>query len=156
MSSRGGLDSGLNSSPAVANVDSDPDGPKLFTWAVVRAVPRMERGEFVNIGVVLYSQHHEFLACTQHLSPGRLQALDPDVDLAMAEAALRAIGSVCEGSPAAGLIGEQPRRARFGWLTAPKSTVVHTGPVHSGLTSDPEAELAGLHRRLVLHDRQPW
>ncbi|MBT0767425.1 DUF3037 domain-containing protein [Kineosporia sp. J2-2] len=117
---------------------------------MVRALPRVERGEFVNLGVVLYSQHHDFLACTRHLDPERLRGLDPQVDLDLVEAVLLGICSVCEGAPAAGLIRQQPLRARFGWLTAPRSTVVQTGPVHSGLTSDPAAELAGLHRRLVL------
>ncbi|GAB6900423.1 DUF3037 domain-containing protein [Kineosporia succinea] len=146
---RGGLDSGLNSAPAVANVESGDDGPRPFYWATVRAVPRVERGEFVNVGVVLYSQHHEFLSCTRQVGDDRLRAIDPAVDLEQLDAVLRGIGSVCDGAAAAGLISEQPLRARFGWLTAPRSSVVQTGPVHSGVTADPAAELAGLHRRLV-------
>nr|WP_269329350.1 DUF3037 domain-containing protein [Kineosporia babensis] len=117
---------------------------------MVRAVPRVERGEFVNVGVVLYSQHHEFLACTRDLVADRLHVLAPELDLSQLESVLLGFGSVCEGAPAAGLIRQQPLRARFGWLTAPRSTVVQTGPVHSGITSDPQAELAGLHRRHVL------
>jgi len=150
VSARAGLSSGLNSEPAVANVESAGDGPRPFAYALVRAVPRVERGEFVNVGVVLYSQHHDFLACTRHVGAERLRSLDPDVDLDLVEAVLLGLGAACAGTPAAGLIGEQPLRARFGWLTAPRSTVVQTGPVHSGLTSDPAAELAGLHRRFVL------
>ena len=150
MSARTGLGSGLNSEPAVANVDSGQAGPKPFSYALVRAVPRVERGEFVNVGVVLYSQHHDFLACTRHIGAERLRGLDPDVDLDLVEAVLLGLGSACEGAPAAGLISAQPLRTRFGWLTAPRSTVVQTGPVHSGVTSDPAAELAGLHRRFVL------
>lgn len=143
------LDSGLNSRPASANVDDGQEGPKPFSYALVRAVPRVERGEFVNVGVVLYSQHHEFLACTGHVDAQRLRGLDPEVDLTMVETVLQGLGSACEGAPAAGLLSEQSLRARFGWLTAPRSTVVQTGPVHSGVTSDPAAELAGLHRRFV-------
>ncbi len=144
------LSSGLNSTPAVANVDSGDAGPKPFSYALVRAVPRVDRGEFVNVGVVLYSQHHDFLACTRHLGTERLQGLDPQIDLDLLEAVLLGFCSVCEGAPAAGLISGQPLRARFGWLTAPRSTVVQTGPVHSGITSDPGAVLTGLHRRFVL------
>lgn len=121
-----------------------------YSYAVLRAVPRVERGEFVNVGVVLHSQHHDFLACTRHVDAARLQALDPEVDLAGVEAGLAGLGSICAGAATAGPIGSQPLRARFGWLTAPRSTVLQTGPVHSGLTSDPRAELAGLHRRFVL------
>ncbi|GLY14253.1 hypothetical protein Kisp01_12690 [Kineosporia sp. NBRC 101677] len=150
MSARGGLSSGLNSEPAVANVDDGQAGPKPFSYALVRAVPRVERGEFVNVGVVLYSQHHDFLACTREIRPERLRSLDPGIDLDLLEAVLQGFCSVCEGAPAAGLIREQPLRARFGWLTAPRSSVVQTGPVHSGLAADPKAVLTGLHRRLVL------
>jgi hypothetical protein len=150
VSARGGMSSGLNSEPAVANVESGEDGPRPFSYTLMRAVPRVERGEFVNVGVVLYSQHHDFLACTQHIGAERLRSLDPEVDLDLLESVLRGICSACEGAPAAGLISRQPLRARFGWITAPRSTVVQAGPVHSGVTSDPAAVLAGLHRRFVL------
>jgi len=125
-------------------------GALPFSYALVRAVPRVDRGEFVNIGVVLYSQYHEFLACTRQIDPPRLRMLDPQVDLAMVEATVTGLCSVCEGAPSAGRIGAQPLRSRFGWITAPRSAVLQTGPVHSGLTTDPRVELAGLHRRFVL------
>ena len=121
----------------------------LFEYALVRAVPRVERGEFVNVGAVLYCQARDFLGCATDLVPDRLLAIDPATDLEAVGAALAGICAVCEGSPAAGASGTVPIRARFGWLTAPRSTVVQAGPVHSGLTADPAAELGKLLRRLV-------
>jgi len=125
------------------------DGPVAFEYAVVRAVPRMDRGESVNVAVVLYCQARDFLGCTAALNPSRLLALDPSTDLDAVSAALDGICAVCEGNTSAGAPAATSRRARFGWLTSPRSTVVQTGPVHSGVTSDPAAELARLAHRLV-------
>jgi hypothetical protein len=121
----------------------------VFEYALLRAVPRVDRGEFVNIGVVLYSQGHDFLGCAAGLVPDRLRAIDPQIDLDAVAAALDGICAVCEGRPTAGASATGSPRARFGWLTAPRSTVVQAGPVHSGLTADPAAELARLVVRLV-------
>ena len=121
----------------------------VFEYALIRAIPRVERGEFVNVGVVLYSQAHDFLGCAADLAPDRLLALDPQTDLDAVAAALDGICAVCEGRPGAGASAAGSPRARFGWLTAPRSTVVQAGPVHSGLTADPAAELARLAARLV-------
>ena len=119
----------------------------VFEYAVVRVVPRVERGEFMNAGVVLYSQAQSYLGARIHLDRVRLAALDAGADVEAIESALRAAAQVCEGSgPAA---GESPG-ARFRWLTAPRSTVVQTGPVHTGLTGDHVAELDRLLTTLVL------
>jgi hypothetical protein len=134
-----------NVSPAAGG----PTDPVPFEYALVRAVPRVDRGEFVNIAVVLYCHSRDFLGCTGVLAPDRLRALDPQVDVDAVAAALEGICAVCEGRPTAGAAAAGPPRARFGWLTFPRSTVVQTGPVHSGVTTDPEAELARLAARLV-------
>jgi hypothetical protein len=119
----------------------------LFEYAVLQAVPRVERGECVNVGVVLYSQDLEFLDALTHVDEVKLRTLDADVDLAAIEESLDAVCRACRGE---GPAGETPLRQRFGWLTAPRSTVVRTGPIHLGKTDDPAAELSRLHQNLVL------
>jgi Protein of unknown function (DUF3037) len=121
----------------------------LFEYALLRAVPRVDRGEFINVGAVLYCQGRDFLGCAVDLVPDRLLTLDPAADLDAVSAALDGICAVCEGRPAAGAAGAGSPRARFGWLTAPRSTVIQAGPVHSGLTADPAVELGKVLRRLV-------
>jgi len=120
-----------------------------FEYALVRAVPRVDRGEFVNIAVVLYCQARDFLGCACRLEPGRILALDPSTDLDAVSAALDGICAVCEGRASAGASGAGSPRSRFGWLTSPRSTVVQPGPVHSGVTTDPAAELTRLVGRLM-------
>jgi Protein of unknown function (DUF3037) len=110
----------------------------------------VERGEFINAGVVLYSQAERFLKARLHLDPVRLTALDPDVNLEAVRAHLEAVRSVCAGGPEAGSVGRLPLGERFGWLVAPRSTVVQPSPVHTGLTDDPERELEHLLSRMVL------
>jgi hypothetical protein len=121
-----------------------------FEYAVLRVVPRVERGEFINAGVVLYCRADRFLGARVHLDPDRLMALDPAVDLEAVRAHLEAVRSVCAGGPEAGSVGRLPLGERFGWLVAPRSTVVQPSPVHTGLTDDPEAELERLLIRMVL------
>lgn len=111
-----------------------------YEYAVLRVVPRVDRGEAVNAGVVLYCRTHDFLGVATLADPHRWRALDPDVDVAAVETALAA---AAEG-PAPDGIG-----ARFRWLTAPRSTVVQPGPVHTGLTADPAAELQRLRAALL-------
>jgi hypothetical protein len=118
-----------------------------FEYAVLRAVPRVDRGETINVGVVLYCQAHDYLDCGIHLDRQRLLALDPQADVAAVDAALAGVRAVCTGEQA--VAATESPRARFGWLTAPRSTVVQTGPVHPGLTGDPAAKLADLMDRLV-------
>lgn len=111
-----------------------------FEYAVLRVVPRVERGESINAGVVVYSRDQDFLGARVHLDVARLQALDPGADVPAIRAALAAAADMCGPSgtgPAAGVqIGQ-----RFRWLTAPRSTVVQPGPVHTGLTADAATEL---------------
>ena len=123
---------------------------KPFEYAVLRVVPRVERGEFINAGVVLYCQAERFLGARTYLDPARLKALDPGADLEAVQAHLEAARSVCAGGPEAGAVGGLPIRERFGFLVAPRSTVVQPSPVHTGLTCDPQAELDRLLRTMVL------
>jgi DUF3037 family protein len=123
---------------------------KPFEYAVLKVIPRVERGEFINAGVVLYCQADRFLGARIHLDADRLRALDPAADLDAVRAHLEAARSVCAGGPEAGAVGRLPLRERFGWLVAPRSTVVQPSEVHTGLTEDPEAELERLLRRMVL------
>lgn len=118
-----------------------------FEYATLRVVPRIERGEFINAGVVVYSQAGEFLGGRVHLDVDRLTALDPAADVAAIGAALAAAAETCAGRGTGG--GEDIGR-RFRWLTAPRSTVVQAGPVHTGLTADLAAEPDRLLALLVL------
>ena len=119
----------------------------LFEYAVLQAVPRVERGECVNVGVVLYSQDLDFLDGLVTVDEARLRALDTGVDVDAVRDALEAVCRACRGE---GPAGATPLRQRFGWLTAPRSTVVRPGPIHTGKTEDPAAELVRLHAALVL------
>ncbi len=121
-----------------------------FEYAVLKVVPRVERGECINAGVVLYCQAERFLGARVYLDPARLMALDPGADLEAVRAHLEAFRSVCAGGPEAGAVGRLPLGERFGWLVAPRSTVVQPSPVHTGLTDDAEAELERLLSRMVL------
>jgi Protein of unknown function (DUF3037) len=123
---------------------------KPFEYAVLRVVPRVERGECINAGVVLYCQEQRFLGARVHLDSERLKALDPDANLEAVRAHLEAVRSVCAGGPEAGTVGRLPPGERFGWLVAPRSTVVQPSSVHTGLTDDPEAELERLLGSMVL------
>lgn len=120
-----------------------------FEYAVLRVVPRPERGEAMNVGVVLHCRAADFLGCRIHLDERRLHALDPALDLQGVRAALHAVRCVCHGGREAGPAGKQSPGSRFRWLTAPRNTVVQPGPVHAGLTDDPEAELDRLLDLLV-------
>jgi hypothetical protein len=131
-----------------AGQDGRPD-PVPFEYALLRAVPRVDRGERLNVGVVLYCRAADFLGCAVHLDADRLRCLSPTIDLAAVAAALHGVRSVCAGDPDAGPAGREPLRVRFGWVTAPRSTVVQPSPVHPGLTCDPSASLDRLLDRLV-------
>ncbi len=120
-----------------------------YDYVVVRVVPRVERGERINVGVVLSCVDSEVLICRVELDEARLLALDPAADLEAVRAALAVIPRVCAGGPDAGDIGALPARGRFRWLASPRSTMVQTSPVHTGRTSDPGATLDRLFRALV-------
>jgi hypothetical protein len=124
-----------------------------FQYVVLRCVPRVDREEFVNVGVVLYCQQADFLGCTWHVDEARLAALSPQVDVAAVRSALQAAEAVCRGDGSAGAAGRVPLGTRFGFLSAPRSTVVQPGPIHGGLAADPEAELRHLLDTLVLPGR---
>ena len=115
-----------------------------FDYAIVRVVPRVERGEFVNAGVILFCSTRAFLDSRIELPRERLLALAPDIDLSLVESHLGVIPLVCRGGKDAGPIGELAQRARFHWLVAPRSTIIQTSPAHVGRTLDPADELERL------------
>lgn len=115
-----------------------------YEWAAVRVVPRVERGEFVNAGVVVYCQQLDYLAAALHLDESRARALDPALDGTAVRRHLTAIEDLCAGDATAGANAARPLGDRFRWLAAPRSTVVQLSPVHTGITADPAAELARL------------
>lgn len=118
---------------------------EVFEYALVRVMPRVERGEAVNVGAIVYSQAFRYLRAKIELNEGRLLALDPHADLTAVRAALSAFERACVEGP----LADRPLGERFRWLTAPRSSIVQPGPVHSGLTDDPAAELDRLFGTLV-------
>jgi hypothetical protein len=120
-----------------------------FDYAVVRVVPRVERGEFLNVGVILFCSTKAVLEARIELDRARLLHLHPEVDVALVESHLQAIPRVCRGGAEAGPIGELPQRARFHWLVAPRSTIIQMSPVHAGVHRDPHAALQQLFDKLV-------
>ncbi|MEU8956666.1 DUF3037 domain-containing protein [Streptomyces sp. NPDC048518] len=121
----------------------------VFEYALVRVVPRVERGEQINAGVVVYCRAHSFVAARTHLDEARLRALDPAADVSGIRAALGAVERICAGGEGAGQAAGDDAGRRFRWLIAPRSTVVQPGPVHTGLTADPGAEVDRLLDLLV-------
>lgn len=122
-----------------------------FDYAVIRVVPRVERHEFVNAGVILYCRSLGFLGARVHLDPLRLAALFPSatLDLDVIERALSIIPRICAGDADAGPIARLDQAERFHWLVAPRSTITQTSPVHSGLCDDPAVTLDHLVATLV-------
>ena len=120
-----------------------------YDYAVIRVVPRVDRGEQVNAGVILSCADVDFLDARIELDEAVVRALDPAVDLEAVRAALATIPAICRGGADAGPIGELPPRGRFRWLVSPRSTIVQPSPVHTGRTSDPTACLEKLMDRLV-------
>jgi hypothetical protein len=120
--------------------------PSSFEYAVFRVVPRVEREEFVNAGVIVYCRERDFLAARVDLDDHRLSALWPAADLALIRRHLAAIPEICAGSPGAGPIARLSQRDRFQWLTAPRSTIIQVSPVHAGLCDDPRRALDELYR----------
>ena len=120
-----------------------------YEWAVLRVVPRVDRGEYVNVGVVVYCQALDFLRAAVTTDLSRALALDPGLDVLAVRAHLESVAAVCAGDLTAGDSGRRSPGERFRWLVAPRSTVVQTSPVHTGITDDPAAELADLMARMV-------
>ncbi|WP_328869888.1 DUF3037 domain-containing protein [Streptomyces sp. NBC_00287] len=130
-------------------IKGGPTEREVFEYAVLRVVPRVERGECINAGVLVYCRAKAYVGARTHLDESRLLALDPEVDLAGVRAALGAVERVCSGGEAAGQAGSDDAGRRFRWLIAPRSTIVQPGPVHTGLTTDPAAETQRLLDLLV-------
>jgi hypothetical protein len=120
-----------------------------FQYAIVRVVPRVERGEALNAGVVLYSRRLKFLAARTELDEAALRALSPQCDARGVRTQLATIEHVAAGDAQGGPIAALEPSERFHWLTAPASTIVQPSPVHTGLTDDPAAELDRLFEQLV-------
>jgi Protein of unknown function (DUF3037) len=120
------------------------DARSPYQYAIVRVVPRVERGEFINAGIVLLCRSRAYIGAAVELREDRLAALAPDIDIEAIRAHLAAIERVARGDPAGGPIARLSLAERFHWLVAPASTVIQASPVHAGLTDDPSAELERL------------
>src|SRR6185503_2031077 len=103
-----------------------------YDYAIIRVVPRVERGELINVGVILSCPDVDFLEARIDLDPARLLALDASLDVEATRANLQTIPAVCRGGAAAGAIGQLPQRSRFHWLVSPRSTIIQFSPVHTG------------------------
>jgi hypothetical protein len=120
-----------------------------FDYAVIRVAPRVEREEFVNVGVIVFCLERKFLGVKVHVDESRLRALWPLVDVDLVRSRLDGILKVAEGTKDGGPIAELPLRQRFHWLVAPRSTIVQVSPVHSGICDDPPRCLEELFQQLV-------
>ena len=122
---------------------------RTYDYAIVRVVPRVERGEFVNAGIILSCDMERILQAAIELDEAALLALDPGVDLELVRSSLATIPAICAGGSAAGAIGRLSARERFHWLVAPKSTIVQTSPVHTGQCGDVQTALEHLMNRMI-------
>jgi hypothetical protein len=120
-----------------------------YEYAVVRVVPRVDRDEFVNAGVIVFAKQQKLLQARTHLDEDRLRALWPGIDIESVRRHLDAVERVCAGDPEAGPIARMSQSERFHWLTSPRSTVIQISPVRTGLSSDLETLIAHLSRELV-------
>ena len=120
-----------------------------FAYAILRVVPRVERGERLNLGVVVFCRQRDFLDLRAQIDAERLAALAPDLDIASVRESIEAIRAVVCGEPAGGALAALPQSERFGWVVAPASTIIQPSHVHAGLTSDPQATLDRLFDALV-------
>jgi hypothetical protein len=117
---------------------------QTYTYAIVRVIPRVERGECINVGVVLFARGPRHLAAAIELDCARLLTLAPDIDLPTVERHLSAFLAIAEGRGEGGPLADLPPAERFHWLTAPRSTIIQTAPAHVGRTTDLNAELERL------------
>ena len=120
-----------------------------YDYSIIRIVPRVDRGEQINVGVILSVADSEFLEARIELDEALLRSIDSTVDIAAVRAQLDLILAICRGGSEAGAIGTLPARGRFRWLVSPRSTMVQPSPVHTGRTSDPVACLEHLMNRVV-------
>jgi len=120
-----------------------------FDYAVIRVVPRVEREELINAGVLLFCLEKDFLRARVEVNEPRLRALWPEADVELIRQHLEAIPKICAGSPDGGPIARLSLRERFHWLVAPRSTIIQVSPVHAGLCESPERELDELFEQMV-------
>ena len=124
-----------------------------YDYAIVRVVPKVDREEFVNVGVIVSCPARNFLEARIEINEQRLTALDPNLDVESARAHLASIPAICAGGKQAGPIGELTQRQRFDWLIAPRSTIIQTSAAHSGTCDDPSAALEHLLETMVRSSR---
>ncbi len=123
---------------------------QLFEYAVIRVVPRVEREEFINVGIILFCAKQKFLGATIALNEAKILAIAPDIEIDFVKDNLNAIINICRGGGDAGPIGQLDNASRFRWLTATRSTVVQASKVHPGFCSDANETLNKLTQQLVL------
>jgi len=123
--------------------------PASFDYAILRVVPRVERQEFINAGVVAFCLEKRYLAARIHLNEDRLHALWPDADVAQAREHLEAVRRICEGDSGAGPIAKLSQRERFHWITSPRSTIIQPSPIHTGVCDEPDGLLDRLARQFL-------
>ncbi len=121
----------------------------FYDYAVIRIVPKVDREEFINVGVIVSCEEKKYMQAIIKLDEKRLKALAPDFDIETAREHLKAIPTICEGGKDAGPIGQLSQRNRFHWLTSPRSTIIQTSPVHSGYCKDPAEALKHLFEKMV-------
>lgn len=124
--------------------------PNSFEYAIIRVVPRVERDEFINAGVLVFCLTHRFLEARIHLDVPRLLALCPTVEVDLVRSHLEAIPRVCAGGDEAGPIGRLPQKERWHWLVSPRSTLIQMSPVHAGLCATPAAAIDALLAKVVV------
>ena len=130
-------------------------GEHSYDYAIIRVVPRVERGELVNVGVILSCPAVDFLDARVEVDEERLRALDETLDIDNIRAHLATIPAICAGGSGAGPIGELPQRNRFHWLVAPRSTIIQPSPVHTGRTDNPASALERLLDTMVRRPAVP-
>jgi hypothetical protein len=123
--------------------------PASFDYAILRVVPRVERQEFINAGVVAYCPEKRFLGARIHLDEERLRALWPEADVETAREHLQAVQRICEGDAAAGPIAKLSQRERFHWISSPRSTIIQPSPVHTGVCDGTDGLLDRLSKQFL-------
>jgi Protein of unknown function (DUF3037) len=120
-----------------------------FDYAILRVVPRVERQEFINAGVVAFCLEKRYLAARIHLDEKRLRSLWPEADVDLAREHLQAVKRICEGDPSAGPIAKLSQRERFHWITSPRSTIIQPSPIHTGVCEQTDALLDRLEKQFL-------
>jgi hypothetical protein len=124
--------------------------PNSYDYALIRLVPSVERGECLNIGVILFCRTLDFLGARIYLNEARSLAMHPNLDLAAVQQQLDTIKLICQGGPEAGPLGKLSQSERFHWLVSPRSTIIQISPTHEGVGDNPEAALEHLFKTMVL------